>query len=209
MNKIALYSGLLMMSLALACNNGKDTETDDTDPEDTEVIDTVVEDTEVEPPAPDCATYCTSIQASCTTEQGGYPDEATCLSVCGAAGWDVGTSADTSGNTLGCRTYHAGAAATDAVTHCPHASLFGGGVCGDVISNYCDSIAHVCTGDNAPTWTADCATDAAAYAAGTPGDTSGDTLECRLYHLGVAHVDADTHCGHAGPTGDGVCIDPI
>ena len=43
--------------------------------------------------------------------------------------WYAGTDADTAGDTIGCRTYHAGAALGDPVTHCPHASPSGGGVC--------------------------------------------------------------------------------
>jgi len=36
----------------------------------------------------------------------------------------AGTSADTTGNTIGCHLYHANAAAgTGAMTHCPHAGI--------------------------------------------------------------------------------------
>jgi hypothetical protein len=33
----------------------------------------------------------------------------------------------------------------------------------------------------------------------------GNTLECRIYHAGVAAGDAAFHCPHAGPTGAEVC----
>ena len=80
-------------------------------------------------------------------------------------------------------------------------------MCGGYIDNFCEVITHVCTGDNAPTWAADCATDAATWPAGTPGATSGDSLSCRLYHLGVAVVMPDDHCAHADADGGGVCVD--
>jgi hypothetical protein len=32
---------------------------------------------------------------------------------------------------------------------------------------------------------------------------SGNTVQCRIWHVGAATVDADTHCGHAG--GDAPC----
>jgi hypothetical protein len=213
MNKLTWYASTLLLVAAIGCNNGKDTDTDETDvdteTEDTEVEDTDVEDTDIEVTA-DCATYCTAFQAACGTDPTAYPSEAACLSACATNDWDAGTVADTTGNTIGCRIYHAGAAVTDPTSHCGHASMFGGGQCGTVVENYCWSIEAVCTGDNAPMWTVDCATDAAAYPGGTPGDTTGDSMACRLYHLGASTlISADDHCGHAGPTGDGVCVDPI
>jgi hypothetical protein len=52
-----------------------------------------------------------------------------CLSTCNGASWSIGTAGATSGNSIACRTYHAGAAAGDPATHCPHAGPTGGGVC--------------------------------------------------------------------------------
>src|SRR5690606_22949884 len=41
---------------------------------------------------------------------------------------------------------------------------------------------------------------------GSPGDTFHPTVACRTYHAVTAAVDdADFHCPHAGPTGDGMC----
>lgn len=184
-----------------ATDDGTDDGTDDDTDDDTDG------DTDTDAADPDCATYCADFQASCSAEPVAYADEAECLSVCAAAAIPAGTAADTAGNTLGCRIYHSGAAAAAPTDHCVHASLFGGGVCGTLVENYCSIIDAVCVDGNAPTWAADCATDAGAYAAGTPGDAAGDTLDCRVYHLGVAVSDPDTHCGHAGPSGDGVCVD--
>jgi hypothetical protein len=37
------------------------------------------------------------------------------------------------------------------------------------------------------------------------GIQTGDSLACRMYHLGAAMSDPVTHCPHAGPFGYGVC----
>ena len=58
---------------------------------------------------PSCATYCADIMANCTGTNQQYINLASCTRSC--PGFPVGTSADTSGNTLGCRAYHATAAA--------------------------------------------------------------------------------------------------
>jgi hypothetical protein len=40
---------------------------------------------------------------------------------------------------------------------------------------------------------------------GANEDTSVNTVGCRLYHAYNALLDPETHCPHAGPTGDGHC----
>ncbi len=77
----------------------------------------------------DCAGYCTFITTTCTAANAQYTDMADCMTRCTAAGWTAGVATDTSGNTLGCRIYHATAAQADAAMHCPHAGYIGGGVC--------------------------------------------------------------------------------
>ena len=78
--------------------------------------------------APACADYCSTYFQNCKDGNDVYEgDEAACMDACKM--WYAGTDADTAGDTIGCRTYHAGAALGDPVTHCPHASPSGGGVC--------------------------------------------------------------------------------
>ena len=74
-----------------------------------------------------CSTFCADSVATCADNWGG--DAAACEADC--ATWADGCDGDTSGDTLACRTYHLGAAADDAATHCPHAGADGGGVCVD------------------------------------------------------------------------------
>jgi hypothetical protein len=121
----------------------------------------------------DCPTYCTEIQENCTGGNSQYADTTECMTAC--ASFTVGTSAvtDMSGNTLGCRIYHAGAPSVMAAgTHCPHAgpggdviSLAAGAFCsgGDVCASFCALEIKACGSTEAPL-------------PGDPKDASGNTL---------------------------------
>ncbi len=165
--------------------------------------------------SPACGAYCDALGANCTGDNAQYDSDAACRVAC--AGFDdSGMDGDTSGDTLQCRTYHAGdPAAADPATHCAHAGVDGGGVCAPPeptrCDAYCDLALANCTGGNLLyTNRAECqAACAEITALGEEGDTSGDTLECRIYHLGdPASADPATHCPHGGPDGGGVCADP-
>ncbi len=171
----------------------------------------------------DCPTYCTEIQANCTGTNAQYPTEpntpnAHCLAAC--ASFPTGTLADTSGNTLGCRIYHAGAPAkTDPVLHCPHAGPGGDltsvtappGTCGDACTSFCTLEIKACgTTTSAPTTgqyadMPSCITMCKAFTNTTHKyaiTSSGDSLACRLYHATNAAItgNATVHCPHTGPT---------
>ncbi len=77
----------------------------------------------------DCSGYCTATMAACTGDNARYVDMTDCMEVCTEAGWMAGTPGATSGNTIACRIYHAGAAATMPAVHCVHTGATGGGVC--------------------------------------------------------------------------------
>lgn len=73
---------------------------------------------------------------------------------------------------------------------------------------YCTAITAACTGANAQyDDMADCLSFCASsnIPNGMSGDMAGNTLECRIYHAGVAMGAPATHCPHAGPSGDNVC----
>ena len=72
-----------------------------------------------------------------------YTSNDNCLAACKA--FPVGTAADTSGNTLGCRAHEASLAATD-TTKCAAAGPGGDGVCGKACDGYCQLVAMFCTG---------------------------------------------------------------
>jgi hypothetical protein len=164
-----------------------------------------------------CEAYCTTIMAGCTADNAQYPSQDSCVASC--AGFPEGTAADMGGNTLGCRTYHAGVAddsAANATAHCHHAGPSGGdGTCGMNCEGFCSVAMAVCTGANAQWNTADeCNTDCTAFmfdptnTFDVTNDTSGNTYNCRLYHLTNAARDAasaTTHCPHI-VTASPVCM---
>jgi hypothetical protein len=155
--------------------------------------------------APDCSTYCTRIATNCTDVNSQYSSMETCMASC--SHFPVGTAADTAGNTLGCRVYHAGNAATDPATHCIHAGPSGGGACGEPCDGFCSLVVAECS-TQYPSAT-ECATSCAGYATTPPYSaavTGGNDLSCRIYHATAASTDPTTHCPHTGSDGGGVCI---
>jgi hypothetical protein len=168
------------------------------------------------PVALDCPTYCTEIQENCTGANAQYPDMAHCTATC--ASFTVGTSkvTDTSGNTLGCRIYHAGAPSMTApATHCVHAGPGGDlitaappSVCsgGDVCASFCALEIKACGSLDAPLPgnprdstnnpiyqyqnMNDCMTSCAAFDKTHAYSTtaSGNSLACRLYHATNAAI---------------------
>lgn len=159
---------------------------------------------------PTCEAYCTAVTKNCTGEVAVYASKDVCVAAC--KNMPVGKLADTSGNTLGCRTYHAGAAAgsmENAVMHCPHAGPGGAGYCGSNCEGYCNLAQGACDTYES---TAACSTACAGFSDMEPFTAkavTGNTLQCRLYHASVASADPTTHCPHIGvsPT-PGTCTDP-
>jgi hypothetical protein len=160
--------------------------------------------------APTCADYCKKITASCTQSNAQYTDEATCNTWCTKNyGWAAGLATDGSGDTIGCRTNHAVLAAGAPAVHCPHAGPSGGNTCGLWCEVYCDLALRNCTGGNQlyvdkPA----CMTACGSFTTnGLPNAQSGNNVQCRIYHLGLAGTDAasaTTHCPH-GATNSSVC----
>ena len=75
--------------------------------------------------------------------------------------------------------------------------------------DYCTQALDSCTGTNAihtdfPT----CIDTCAEYPdLGIDGEPRGDTVQCRIYHLGLAaEVDPETHCPHASTEGGDTCV---
>lgn len=107
-----------------------------------------------------CSTYCSEIQNHCTGGNAQYMDAAECMAACLSFDAGTGTVTDMSGNTLGCRIYHAGAPSmTAAATSCPHAGPGGdvispaaGAFCsgGDVCASFCALEIRACGSIEAP-----------------------------------------------------------
>jgi hypothetical protein len=178
--------------------------------------------------APTCADYCTKIQANCTTTNAQYPSADQCLATC--ATFTVGTGADTTGNTLGCRVYHAeNSAGAGATLHCPHAGPGGDAInapntyctkpatgTGDVCDSFCNIEIGVCGSLAAPKTgitaryqdLAACKTACAGFEKTTLYSVGavGNNLACRLYHVTNAALFASqgntaTASTHCGHTG--------
>jgi hypothetical protein len=160
-------------------------------------------------PAPpiSCETYCTAILANCTGANTQYAltaphtapafsDKQQCLNMCGAM--TPGTFAETA-DSVGCRQYHAGLAATDPVVHCPHAGPYGGDLCGDRCGAFCNLATKLCTSGNSnpQQWgsVADCKASCAKYPfqadAGQFDPADLDHLNCFEYHLREAYTAPD------------------
>lgn len=162
-------------------------------------------------PTLDCASYCAEVSANCTGTTAQYTDTASCMGTCAA--FAPGALGDTSGNTLGCRIYHGGAAKADPATHCGHAGPTGGdkdvadtngGPCGEGCDAFCDLAVKACAGQagayaDKPACMTDCKSFKADAADYSTADTSKNDFGCRMYHLTVAAKDATsaaTHCAH-------------
>lgn len=161
--------------------------------------------------APTCAAYCTAIQANCLDAASNrqYVNMADCMASC--AFMPVGSPADTQGNTLGCRTYHAGTPAmTNPMMHCPHAGPGGDGVCGMNCQGFCQTVLGACTGANQQYGgnMATCMTACAAFPTATRYNTkvmTTFTFACKMYHATVATTLPALHCPHTSATNAAPC----
>lgn len=71
---------------------------------------------------------------------------------------------------------------------------------------YCSAMMAACGGVNAQyTSVESCIGACGGMPPGNPGETSGNSLSCRIYHAGMASIDPAVHCVHAGPSGAGAC----
>jgi hypothetical protein len=173
------------------------------------------------PSSPDCATLCnevgdvTGTTCNCVGANAVYKTKSACLAMCAA--FPLGTSADTSGDTVGCRIYHGGGPSFMApAVHCQHAGPFGYGICAPLTvaggtnvgcQAFCEIQAKICSTNYAriDACLADCQTypfsntPASSNPITAVGPTSGNTFECRAYHLTAAADNPIVHCPHTLP----------
>jgi len=164
-----------------------------------------------------CASYMQGLTPSrCVALYNALPGVTDISMYPGAGGRMFPLNATSGTFTLPCRRYHVSVARqspTLGMTHCPHA-LFGQGVCGTDCEGYCVAVMSICTGANSQYNGSNAATDCANACAGFALSTNytqftGNTVQCRMYHVSVASdsaANAAYHCPHAGPTGGGVCV---
>lgn len=166
-----------------------------------------------------------------------------CFSFCQAMNWESGTFEipHPSNDTLGCRIYHLDNALADREAHCPHSGPTGADVCGNWCEVYCNMANSLCSDVDfssvlggpggaaidrglfdATFQDVDvCATRCRGEGPGDPiptdgqiGDPSGDTVQCRMYHLitaadGLGATGRAEHCAHGSLTSlPGFCAGP-
>ena len=161
---------------------------------------------------PTCASYCATLMQNCTggdgSVNGGNPDPSKtnqqftgmeqCMASCAAM--PLGTMADQSGNTVGCRLNHANAAASDPKKECTIAGPGGEGICGSDCDGYCQIAMKYCVAANqAAVYTdlADCQKQCAATTDDVPFNIardSGDHVACLLAHVQDGSVAPTDHC---------------
>lgn len=74
---------------------------------------------------------------------------------------------------------------------------------------YCVLAELHCAGPNALSFgEKPCVDVCGSWPLGEPGDALGDSLHCRLTHLGLAGADPGAHCAKGAPEGGGVCVVP-
>lgn len=159
-----------------------------------------------------CDYYCAVIARNCKDTDLQYQGEDNCITAC--LGFPGGTLEDDAGNTLGCRIRAAEDAETAPTLKCPIAGPSGNGGCGSPCDGYCSIFGSVCSSD-AEAFADESACQAACATFGSSGDpydvgqTSGATVECRLYHVTAAAQSAGSapiHCPHARATPTANCL---
>jgi len=163
-----------------------------------------------------CDDYCNSLLMACNSSV--FASQTACLSACKNIPGNMNVTyvpmaypympTESTDNLL-CRRYHAQAARADPVTHCSHATI-GNGLCGSNCQFYCDQFMATCV-DPAIAYTSNaaCLTSCAGFStSGMWSDTTGNTLQCRTYHVLVATqgTQNNTHCVHAAANPTAFCV---
>jgi hypothetical protein len=151
-------------------------------------------------PLPSCATYCNLVMGSCTGDFAQYASAAECNELC--AKLPTGDAGDDESNTVACRQYYAGTPAkTSPESYCVAAGPFGGMKCGERCPIFCELALGSCSPEAgvAPFDSySDCQQACSGFNykdGGTgggdhpDGPATGDTLNCRLFHLRAAVHD--------------------
>ncbi|HEY1960546.1 MAG TPA: hypothetical protein VGH28_33275 [Polyangiaceae bacterium] len=162
-----------------------------------------------------CQRYCTDIQATCTGVDQQYADEPTCEKFC--AQMDPGEAGASGGDTVACREIQISNAKDELTADLTHNDCVNGGPSSNCSASPStppqDQCTAFCTLDLAL-----CGTQRTGYAdvnacvatcltwgqsfAGQLLDSTGNTLQCRTYHLELSQTgnaaDLETHCPHTG-----------
>jgi len=168
-----------------------------------------------------CTNYCQLINSYCVGANTQFYVPNDCNLICPT--YSLNATTGIYDDSYECRFHHLGYVinGTFPNIHCPHAGPTGGNTCGTACSYYCDLHIATCTGTNAYFQSkTDCLAECMAYPdSANPTNLSyavisGDSWDCRAYHVGVAasYVGSDAsavalHCGHSNQSGAGTCGD--
>lgn len=159
-----------------------------------------------------CEAWCQLLKEECPNEEGILADcRATCESIPDEGGFDVNASYER--DDIQCRLIHLGAVGGDPESpHCGHARYIALEKCvpaSDAQPScevYCDTVMANCAEQHAAYESeGDCRAACEAFPLGSLDDRAENTIGCRSYHARASSQDPETHCDHAGPTGDGHC----
>ena len=146
-----------------------------------------------------CNQYCDLVMASCIDPYRQYASRNSCLAVCSSL--EPGQPG-VAGNTVECRLERAVLAddTGEPDRHCFSAGPGGAGECGADCEGYCTLMTATCSqlGSRAECLSA-CANvpDLSQSQKFNVAITSGDSIQCRLFHVSAARLDPVTHCEHA------------
>jgi len=159
-----------------------------------------------------CENYCYFSQLNCMDGNKQYADTATCMTYCANmpdAPWNE------MGDNVGCRLLNTFSAGLNPPflrgEQCANGGPSGNNKCGSWCDVYCGLAMNNCQDANAlyENYTVCNETCQMFNVSGHVNDASGDSVECRIYHLGVAGTspaNAAIHCPHGNATSfDGMC----
>lgn len=148
-----------------------------------------------------CSRYCDAALTNCQ-DHPVYFSRAVCETSCGFL--DPGDESDETGNTVACRLRSAELALTigELDVQCPAAGPGGDGRCGTNCEGYCTLMRGACPELFETTFTDESGClEACALVPDEGGfvlnNQTGDSLNCRLYHVTAAALDPMFHCPHA------------
>ncbi len=155
---------------------------------------------------PLCSEFCATVMQNCTGDFAVYESTAACLAVC--AHLPPGRPGDVEANTVYCRLDSAHPAGDTGAPNCPAASPGGFGVCGADCDGYCVLLQQVCPARFTASYRdlVDCGAQCSSLPTSGAFDlsqSSGNTVNCRLWNVSAAALDPETFCGPAA--GDAPC----
>ncbi len=164
-------------------------------------LDPLLSDAGADAPKTLCEDYCDTVLDACPADDqvAVYDSRLGCLNQCDA--FDEGEAEAQTGNSVQCRLSHARLAKIapgERPTECPAAGPGGNDVCGSNCESYCTLMARFCPESFASPQACQDSCDATPDLGGFQiNQTTGASVQCRLYHLSAAVFGPALHCPHA------------